>query len=408
MSAIMSFDNKTLKMSNDRIQKMLSGDKEAATKLSSFDKFRDFFCINKRQDALNCLFDLLHSNQGESLHIFNALSQMALPNNSPLFTVCLQGNQAKYCIDGYTVKEETVSDSTKQLIMNQLGAKLGDYRKEGPVGFFDSCKINTDQAMKTLTDKDFSGGGVNKTFNGRAGVLRAENQTAKDDFTRETKLKEYAQDKPSLLHYISTQEKFEQPPSPDLRTDRTYAKVTLYDPQKIESKELDVCLEGLNHEQSVSLVIQSVDMLKSFYLNEVSHCDLHMHNLLVHKLKDDDKGLVYLKAIDFGLVQHGDSFEKYKFNDINYLFFKEGNSFGETIGRNYFARKGSDVDKKHYPLHKLMERFNQKSADLDNILANIGHQLKSGLEVAGNDKDKVNQAFDFAAESLLAVFNRVA
>ena len=75
------------------------------------------------------------------------------------------------------------------------------------------------------------------------------------------------------------------------------------------------------------------------YQSELAHRDLHMGNLIVHKINETDE--LFLKVIDFGRVKYDSDFDSYQYNDIHYLFDREGESFLETFVRNYIVALGS-------------------------------------------------------------------
>ncbi|MOA16119.1 hypothetical protein D3C78_1363140 [compost metagenome] len=62
------------------------------------------------------------------------------------------------------------------------------------------------------------------------------------------------------------------------------------------------------------------------------------------------------------------------------------------------------MDRKHYPLHKLCEKFNERGIPLDTMLARMGADLKSDLEYAGDDKTRSSQAFNKASDKLQQLF----
>ncbi|WP_083339003.1 hypothetical protein [Chromobacterium sphagni] len=388
-------------LSNERAARMMSGDKQTATHMGLWDKFKDLFRAEKKQDALNTLFELTNTWRGpsHSFYAFNQLAQMATTNNRTLFTIAVSPDQTgykiSYCISGHAVKTEQVSLEARDMILARLGLppsaehaqtqalSLEDYRRD----------ISADQ-LNQLKDSDFGAGGVHKRFHTGTGVLQARDDVGREDFVRENRLQEYAESHPDLQHYISTQQQIATPPG--VSDKFAYAQVPLYDPALIASRELDVALPALSLDQARSMATQLVDMARAFYCNQLSHRDLHMQNLLVHERKED--GAVFLKAIDFGRAKFGAAeFEADRFNDIDYLFDRQGCSLAETVGRNYLAGKDSAISRKHYPLHKLLERFNNRGADVAGTLSGIGERLKADLQMAGDDRERIDQAFECAA-----------
>ncbi|MBP4044444.1 hypothetical protein [Chromobacterium violaceum] len=388
-------------LSNERAARMMSGDKQTATHMGLWDRFKDLFRSEKKQDALNALFDLVNSQQGpaRSFHVFNQLAQMAAPDNRTLFTVALTsdlaGCKASYCISGHPVRTEKVSSEEREVMLARLGVPPGGEHVLTQASSLDDCRLEiTPHQLNALRDADFGAGGVHKRFHAATGVLQARDNIGREDFVRESRLQEYAESRPDLQHYISTQRQIDAPPG--VSDKFAYAQVPLYDSARVASRELDAALPKLSQDQARSMAAQLVDMARAFYCNQLSHRDLHMQNLLVHERLED--GAVFLKAIDFGRAKFGGAeFEADRFNDIDYLFDRQGCSLAETVGRNYLAGKDSAVAKKHYPLHKLLERFNNRGADVTETLSGIGQRLKADLRMAGDDPARIDQAFASAA-----------
>ncbi|ANC00425.1 Protein kinase domain protein (plasmid) [Vibrio parahaemolyticus] len=53
-------------------------------------------------------------------------------------------------------------------------------------------------------------------------------------------------------------------------------------------------------EQAKFLSCQLIDILKIFYMNKVSHNDLHKDNILILKEKGQEQKELLMKVIDFG------------------------------------------------------------------------------------------------------------
>ncbi|MEG1456395.1 MAG: hypothetical protein RSC66_12595, partial [Comamonas sp.] len=266
----------------------------------------------------------------------------------------------EYCINGEPIKTDTVNAHEKELICLHLGQPQDTAVLQQQITTIDRHRLDTRRQIAQVRDADFSGGGVNKKFHAASGLLRAENRTGTEDFDRELALTAYAEDRPELAGYISTQKKVTDAAQlhPALSPQHAYAVVDIYDPEHVQSHEMDLCLDSLSRDQAKSLLAQLVDMARVLYKSQVAHRDLHMHNLVVHEIKDT--GSVHLKAIDFGRLALGEDFAARKFEDIDYLFDKQGATLLETFGRNHLARAGSEVEMKHYPIHKLCEKFNAK------------------------------------------------
>ncbi|MCL1127860.1 protein kinase domain-containing protein [Shewanella surugensis] len=222
-----------------------------------------------------------------------------------------------------------------------------------------------------------------------------------------------------------------------------YAQVSMYK-KDVKSKELDVCLPNpvlsassdprvrakglpspsnmLSTPEKKSVATQMVDMLRVMYNNQVSHRDLHSHNLLVHRFEDENgEPVTMLKAIDFGRAKYGEKdFEAHKFEDIRYIFNREGASKAETFARNTVLPtliKPTDTDQKHeqtelqaklakhYPMHNLIPTQGGVGRNTEILLANIGDTLVSDLTAAGSDQQKIDAAFFAASQAVENAFS---
>ncbi len=400
-----------LTLSSSRIAKLMDNDVQQATRLNMFDRLLDFFRPQSKEAALKQLHALLHDSGTSSFARFDLLSQLAAPGSRSLFTLSVTAHASErdqytveYAIDGETIKAETINKNEKDTISRHLGKPVDTALMQQQVTTIDRYRLETSGLVAQARNEDFSGGGVNKKFHAGSGLLRAMNDTGREDFRRELKLAEYAQTRPELASYVSTQRKVTDPGMlhPDLNPEYDHAVVDIYDPARVASLEMDRCIGQLSREQARSLLPQLVDMARVLYKNEVAHRDLHMHNLVVHQVRDT--GSVHLKAIDFGRMAMQENFEASRFEDIDYLFSRQGANVAETIGRNHLARAGSEVDMKHYPIHKICDKFNHKSIPMNAVLSRIGEHLKHDLRHAGKDEKLVDAAFQKASESLQLIF----
>ena len=176
----------------------------------------------------------------------------------------------------------------------------------------------------------------------------------------------------------------------------------LYD-EKVKTSELVKYIGSqdihLSTQQKQQLANQLIDMLKVLFTNKVSHRDLHMENILVRELDSQ----VYTQLIDFGRTAYGEQdFSKHKYDDIKYLFNKEGAHLWETAGRNLVAPAVSalssllpshvitekeKIREKHYQLHKLIKQGNETKSVADD-LQEIGNRIIERLK-ANEDVDEV-------------------
>ncbi|WP_299492891.1 hypothetical protein [uncultured Shewanella sp.] len=403
----------------------------------------------------------------------NALAKLTGPDHGAQFKLQLseKDQTAELFIDGVAVRKEKVTSEQFQ----QMKAQIGQTEEKGnilrSVKVLDGHKKDTAK-LETLSNDNFKGGGVNKKFDGSTGVLKGMNDTAMEDFALEADLLKYkgklsTTGQGALERYISLQE---QIPVKDLPTGldskqrakfdaalkydkqhgtntaagvmSEYAQVSMYK-KGVKSKELDVCLPNpvlsassdpkirakglpspsnmLSTPEKKAVATQMVDMLRVMYNNKVSHRDLHSHNLLVHRFKDENgEPVTMLKAIDFGRAKYGEKdFEAHKFEDIRYIFNREGASKAETAARNQLLPKMVDSRMvpesqklkaqeklaKHYPMHNLIPTQGGIGRNTEIFLANIGDTLVSDLIAAGSDQQKIDAAFFAASQAVENAFS---
>ncbi|MNJ28770.1 hypothetical protein D3C77_233170 [compost metagenome] len=391
-------------LSTNRIKHLLSGNRDVATHMGWRDKFMSLVRGDKKEEELGRLFDQLNSNNSvDTFHAFNKLSKMASPGNRSLFTVDVapneslypDGSRISYCIDGHAVKVDTITAEQWKTFQLKLGVPTEAQYLRGLMTTLDNHERETCLAIQDLTNEDFKVGGVNKQFAPRAGVLKSCNRTGNEDFKREGELRAYAENFPAMASYLSTQEEIKAPQGVD--PNFQYAKVVLYN-EDVSSSELGGGLAQLSESQVKSVSVQLVDMLKEFYLGKLSHLDLHMNNLIVHKRNRDDA--VFLRAIDFGHAKFGDGFNGESYKDIDYVFNRLARSQLETLSRNYLRRADSEKMQKHYPLHKLLQQAGAQPEVVARTLSAIGNLLKADLQIAGDAQDRVSQAFARASASV--------
>jgi len=400
----------TFLLSDKRVGHMLSGDRKTATHMGVWDKFKDLFRTEKKEAALNCLFALLNGNtSSDHFHRFNKLSMMASESNRLIFTVDVasgsgqdpDGSRVSYCINGQAVKTYDVTSYDREVIMTKLGQPLDTQTLHTEMALLDCCERNTDSEIKKLTNADFKSGGVNKQFAPKVGVLKSCNSVGNNDFALEGELRNYAKDFLAMSSYSSMQQKITAPENVDPNFE--YAKVTRYDESKVTSSEFSECLGRLTEEQIMSVAVQIVDMEKEKYKAKVSHGDPHGDNLLlITRLKDN---AVFLKAIDWGHAKFGEDFKGVSLRDIDYIFNRQARSQIETLSRNYLRSEDSEKMKKHYPLHKLLEKAGGSPEAVAETLSGIGKMLKADLQIAGTEEQRINQAFARASASVQMALN---
>ena len=269
----------------------------------------------------------------------------------------------------------------------------------------DQYKIIVTEAEREekLTNDSFKQGGVNKKVHRETGTLRADTEVGVEDFARETELAEYAEDKPELAFYTSFQRIIDTPEGLD--TQYTYAEFDIYNKNNVASTELVGNILFLDRDDALDIALQMIEVANVMYSNRLSHRDLHMGNLIIHRIKGSDES--FLKVIDFGRVKYGKEFEPYRYNDIRYLFKRKGESFGETFARNYLVPNSSDIAKKHYPLHKLIDPYGDSKNTVRSVLSKVGSTLHNELKLAKANEQNIGLAFTKAKCSVAILFGYI-
>lgn len=415
-----------LALSSKRIGHLLEGNTAAAQKMGWFDTFKDMFSGFAKQKALAQLARDFDSSQGLSaLDRFQRLSAYANPVDRSQFTVQLQGDHSERSL-GFFIRQ-TLIKTTPALAeeVQAMEARLGVIDDIGRRHTQLSAnwlaaheRHDLDLLRQAVTDQALQAGGKHKNFDPGSGILRAEDAQGAEDFQREKAVADLAETTPELARYVSTQQVIAKEDLaatlPAVRSDKTYARVTLYDRNFVDSGELDKKIDGLNADEARSVLMQTIDMARVFYKAGLSHRDLHMHNLMVHKPVGDGQGQITLQAIDFGKSEVELHSESDRLNDVNYLFHKKASSgWLETTRRGARETFQYDLDKqaKHYPLHKLMIQCAKQSvgtgADLsakgfDKSIGLIGDQLVSELKQAEKlQGDSRLQAIDKAFQQAM-------
>ena len=367
---------------------------------------------------------------------FKALANQADPEHFSKFKLRLfkdgDKNVAELFIDNITVAKEEVTSVQLTQIQAQIGKVGLESGHDSLVMGLEIHKAETAD-LGALSDNNYEKeegtGGVNKKYDATTGVLKGMNQTAIHDFDKETRLDAYIKNTNNateLARYISLQVKInpDDLPSNGLDRSKPYASVTRYK-DEVKSRELDVCLPNpitglspdkdnqLSPDEKRAVATQLVDMLRVMYKSEISHRDLHSHNLLVHRFNDGEgKPVTMLKAIDFGRAKFGSDhkqfkFETYKFEDIDYIFKKIGANGLETVGRNTFLKKtGNSKLEKHYPMHNLLQNGARDKKEVKSFLNNIHNSLIKALEAKDIDSDKIDTAFFKASQWVEQSFSK--
>lgn len=423
---------KTVSLSESRLNSLLSGDAQAIQRMGWFDKLTDtLWNHGDKQAALKQLahdFDASHGT--EAFARFCKLASMTHPVDRSQFTLSVEGSFEQpnlvYSIKQHIVKTDVI-DSSQRHMMDALWGRvkgMGAANNTQAANWLSTFRQeNLVEARAKLVDNAFQTGGEHKRFDATTGVLRAEDTTGARDFEKEKQITTLADGSPELDRYVSTQKVIEPEQRtailPNVRSEKPHAVVTLYDPAHVTSNELDRALTHLTSGEAHSLLMQTVDMVRVFYKSAISHQDLHMHNLMVHKPIDANLGHITLKAIDFGKTKVRVDNESDRLNDVRYLFLKQASSGRiETSRREAreFLRYDLDKQYKHYPLHKLLVQCARAGAngrfvnddDFDDTIKATGDRLVEALKQSEllpvHEREKaIDQAFNEAMEPLSRV-----
>lgn len=424
--------NQSLALSESRVKNFLDGNNTAAQRMGWFDSFKDsVFHGGAKQAALQKLAEEFDAAEGLSaFDKFERLAQYAAPTDRAQFTVSESGERQAprlgYRIKDTVVKQDQVTAEAWTVIETRLGRATGLDNMAGThIANWLAPYERTDlaAARQTVNDSAFNEGGVHKRFHPQSGVLRAEDSTGAADFARERLIEERAEHSDGLARYVSTQKIINnndmQAQLPDIKSDKAHATVTLYDQAHVTSGELDRQIDSLTPREAHSVLMQTVDMARVFYQSGVSHQDLHMHNLMVHKPKDPEQANITLKAIDFGKSKVDVNSESDRLNDVRYLFHKQASSGTvETLRRDAREYFNYDMDKqaKHYPLHKLMGQCARAGLGgqtppapnaFDESIQKVGDRLVARLQHAetlpdGSRRKAIDDAFNQAMGALSA------
>lgn len=426
-------------LSQARVDRLLRGQTDAARAMGFFDKFKDVvFHGGAKQAALNNLVSqFADASPSDALGTFAELSKHVVNKSDLMVDVSPPENDGKAKVQ-FLVKGTPIS--TEMLDHRTVAAQLGKALPPGVHGalpileqaqWLDSHRRPDSDATRGVDDHSFGEGGVHKKVamvsGAPTGLLRAEDDTGRGDFEREQRMHDHAEQtgRQELKRYVSTQRKLAPENKPPNLSQGSYAVFDTYDPQHVSAKELDKDLVNLKPDQARSVLNQTVDMLRVFYENDVSHRDLHMHNLMVFR-DVNDPNHVTLKAIDFGKSQIGNSQAgaglslDRKFDDLRYMFHRTASGIGDSVMRTARETVGFQEGRvdKHYPLHRLLGQLSlgpagegglharaTESAKFNELLGSVGDQLLDDLRQAeagptANRDEKVSAAFQRAARVL--------
>lgn len=400
-------------LSQARVDRLLGGQTASARAMGLFDKFKDVvFHGGAKQAALDKLVSqFTEVDQKNPLAVFAQLSQHVVNKSDLMVDVGPPHADGKAEVQ-FLVKGTPIGKA--HLDRETAAAQLGKVLPTGAHGalpiqeqaqWLDAYKRPDEHATRGVIDDSFDAGGVHKKVaivdGAVTGMLRAEDATGGEDFAREQAMHKHAHapGREELARYVSTQRKLENGDVPHLDSKKSYAVFDTYDPTQVSAHELDKDLVHLSPDQARSVLSQTVDMLRVLYQADVSHLDLHMHNLMVYRDKGDESR-VTLKAIDFGKSeirnrQTGEGLSK-KFDDLRYMFNRKASGLGDAIMRTARETAGFQANRvdKHYPLHRLMAQVSMgndggdlrarvaESAKFNELLDSVGDRLVQDLEQA--------------------------
>lgn len=452
-----------LALSEARVDRLLRGDTDGAKAMGLFDRMKDVVLNGgAKQAALNALVDRFEASRPlGALAAFSAISEHVVDKSDLMLDV-----SPPYSTGMADVRVLVKGSPVAMLQVNHASAAalLGKALPTGahaalPImeqaNWLDGYKRPDEKATEGIDDKSFSAGGVHKRVallkgHGATGLLRAEDATGRSDFAREQAMHDLAHEggREELNRYVSTQRRLEHIPG-NLDARGAYAVFDTYDKTKVDSGELDKTLTTLQPDQARSVMRQTVDMLRVFYQNDVSHRDLHMHNLMVYQDKGDPSRIT-LKAIDFGKSEIGAHLsQSKKFDDLRYMFNKEAIGFGDSMRRTLRESRMNSADRvavgKHYPLHQLLAQVSlgvgeglggllprpepelvdkkgkaipaeqialdartYESARFDDLLAGVGDQLIQDLELAESHPNERAALIDAAFQRAGSVLDEAA
>lgn len=132
MSISLEFGSHTnYSISESRLSLMMQGDKNSAIHINLWERFKDLFRIDKKSQAYNELYNLLHNTEGsDSLDAFNRLKSLAKPEHQHLFTKDIYCNDVVFFIGNKNITKCTlqslinVSEQTPILSMRREEQQL--------------------------------------------------------------------------------------------------------------------------------------------------------------------------------------------------------------------------------------------------------------------------------------------
>ncbi|ANI30989.1 hypothetical protein PL78_14295 [Yersinia entomophaga] len=143
MNIALTIGTRSVLVSESRLERMISQDKDHATQLGLWDKIMDYFRPEKKQDAMNELYRLTHAHGTSAsitlrdrVEIFNKIKLMSEPVYRDLFRV--EDHPNKDNITFFIGEQDIYSQDRHSLLLEE----------QQFLSYFNMNKINTDQDLK--------------------------------------------------------------------------------------------------------------------------------------------------------------------------------------------------------------------------------------------------------------------
>ncbi|MFM5540508.1 hypothetical protein ACET8U_23065 [Aeromonas veronii] len=128
-------DRQSYQINESRVNRMMSSDRAEATHMGLWDRFKDLFRSDKKSEALNELYNLLHSDNKTGfgpIATFNKLSELAGEGNENIFQIKLDNNceDIVFFMDGKKICTKNYIDTLKDSCFENGEKFLKDFKKE--------------------------------------------------------------------------------------------------------------------------------------------------------------------------------------------------------------------------------------------------------------------------------------
>lgn len=120
MSICLHINNKNYHLSENRIGRIVTEDKEKATHLGLWDKIKDFFRSEKKQAVLNEIYNLIYksndqfeSKLAKQFYSFQKIKELADPSGQDLFNIIENQQEITFSIGTTTIYSKNIDDLTE-------------------------------------------------------------------------------------------------------------------------------------------------------------------------------------------------------------------------------------------------------------------------------------------------------